>query len=107
MHIEIPASATDAAAFDPRVDVRDECAGLEYLIPDDEWREHVGRYIDLERLVMGTSGTSCSHTPIHCDDNYQASLTAQDKLEDMDRQVKVFPGCRAGRTKIAGELSDP
>lgn len=109
--IKIPVTGTSVKSEDPRFQVLGSCAGLEFLLPESEWREHVGHYYDLKDLQPDDSMvTSCGANLIEClpagrhrrSPNYEVSDTYRRHY----RGVSVFPNCLNGLTKVAWVLVD-
>lgn len=109
LKIEIPASATNIVGHT-------ESTRVDFLIPNDQWRDYIHTYYPDKQLTQFPPRTEYE-TPAICIPAYRAGVkliewsTGQRiQYRNTDRQVLrgvvVIPNCEPGKTYISWGLSD-
>ncbi len=106
--VSVPNNATDLQVDDPPFALQGNCSAMAFLIPKDEWRAYVAKYVDLDTLgAPDMLWELCGQAHITCDnDIYVKGFAVSSQWKGIKRRLQVTPDCVDGKARIAWGTDD-
>ncbi|HEY9314290.1 MAG TPA: hypothetical protein VIQ49_18680 [Williamsia sp.] len=114
IQVDIPSGASGVVARGEGLEYKGNCADVEFLIPDAEWKGYVAQYFAVDQILPRYGPrASCGGERTICDEREyvagQSGFVASDRIVDdggaYARTLAVVPSCKPGLTRISWRVS--